>query len=185
MNLLIDNTPDYIMVGGKKIPIKTDFKLWAAFWIACAEGSADKIKECIGKITDDIPEDSQSFAAACITWMFPDKAKDGKKTNSKNIMSRQPFDFAADGNIIYCELWQYFPTLMERGISFHEGMELIKILLHNESTMMWHIAFARCGDFSKMEKSQRDYWQRQRQIYSIANKAVTQEDRDRWLYNAF
>ena len=185
MNLLINDTPDYIVVGGKKISIKTDFKLWAAFLIACTEGNAGKIQESIEKIVDRVPDDSQAFSLACMEWMFPDKVKNGEKQNNKNIMNQQPFDFAADGNVIYCELWQYFPNLMERGISFHEGMELIKLLLHNENTLMWHIAFARCGDFSKLDKDKRDYWQKQRAIYRIKNKTVTQEDRDRWLYNAF
>lgn len=185
MNLLINDTPDYIVVGGKKISVKTDFKLWAAFLIACTEGNAGKIKESIEKIVDRVPDDSQAFSLACMEWMFPDKVKNGEKQNNKNIMNQQPFDFAADGNVIYCELWQYFPNLMERGISFHEGMELIKLLLHNENTLMWHIAFARCGDFSKLDKDKRDYWQKQRAIYRIKNKTVTQEDRDRWLYNAF
>ena len=185
MNLLINDTPDYVMVGGKKIPIRTDFSLWVAFLLACEEGNADKIGKCIKNIAIEYPENPKEFANACMDWLFPDKAKNEKKTKSSDVMKQQPFDFAADGNVIYCELWQYFPKLMERGITFHEGIELMKILLHNEKTLMWHIAFARCGDFSKMEKEKRKYWQGQRTIYRLENKAVTQEDRDKWLYNAF
>lgn len=169
MNLLVQNAPDYIMVGGKKIHIKTDFALWVSFLIACENENPEGILTAVSNIVENMPEERDELAGACMHWLFgngENKAEQPGTTSSRKMA----FDFAEDGNIIYCELWEYFPHLMKRGISFHEGMELIKILLHNENTLLWHRAFARCGDFSKMDKEQRKYWQRQRAIYMIKNK---------------
>lgn len=186
MNLLVNKAPDYITVGGKKLSIKTDFALWISFVISCENNDTDGILKAISDIFEEVPPQQDEFISACMEWLFPDNEKGGKKTAQKqNAMNRIPFDFEVDGNVIYCELWEYFPHLMERGISFHEGIELIKLLLHNENTMMWHRAFARCGDFSKMDKEQQKYWRQQRAQYRIKNRRISQEDRDKWLYNAF
>lgn len=184
MNLLTEKSPDYIMVGGRKTAIKTDFALWVKFLISCDKGDCFAIAAAVTEIAGEVQANHGEFITACIKWMFcgEEREKDLKKSDTS---PRIPFDFDTDGNVIYCELWQYFPELMKKGISFHEGLELIKILLHNENTVLWHRAFARCGDFSKMDKEQQKYWNAQRAIYRIKGKHVSQEDRDRWLYNAF
>lgn len=186
MNLLISKAPGYIEIGGKKLSIKTDFELWVSFVVSCENNDADGILAAILNIFEELPTNQEEFIQACINWMFPDNEKENKNvTENNNTLFQTPFDFEEDGNVIYCELWEYFPHLMERGISFHEGMELIKLLLHNENTELWHRAFARCGDFSKMDKEQQKYWQKQRAQYRIKKSRISQEDKDKWLYNAF
>lgn len=183
MNLLIDNAPDYIVVRGKIIKINTSFNAWVRFMIA-VDGKDDK--EIIDAITDILGgevmgENPQEVISACFAWLFQADEKSGAKTAEKS--GSVPFDFAVDGNVIYCELWEYFPHLMERGISYHEGMELIKLLMHNDKTMLWHRAFARCGDFQKLDKEQKKYWQKQRAIWSL-NKQ-NQNDIDMVMSSAF
>lgn len=170
MNLLINNAPNYITVGGKKLYIKTDFSLWVSFIISCENNDLDGVFSAVNNIFGEIPKENSEFIQACMDWLFPKKEKNSRNGEGGARTSQAPFDFEIDGNIIYCELWEYFPHLMERGISFHEGMELLKLLLHNENTMLWHRAFARCADFSKLDKEQKKYWQQQRAIYAIKPK---------------
>ena len=186
MNLLLSKSPDYIVIGGKRLSVKTDFALWVSFIISCENNDADGILAAVANIFEELPAEQNEFIQACMDWLFPDNEKRvSADTKNQNAMRQIPFDFEADGNVIYCELWEYFPHLMERGISFHEGMELIKLLLHNENTVLWHRAFARCGDFSEMDKEQQKYWRQQRAQYRIENRNISQEDKDKWLYNAF
>ena len=49
-------------------------------------------------------------------------------------------------------------------------------------TMLWHRAFARCGDFSKMSKDQQKYWQQERARWAIKK---TQADIDNVFSAAF
>ena len=57
MNLLFENTPDYIIVGGKKIKIKTDFALWVKFIISCQKNDKEKLYNSICEIFDNnIPD---------------------------------------------------------------------------------------------------------------------------------
>lgn len=169
MNLLIEKAPDYIVVGGKKAKIDTSFGVWVEFFIACNSKDDNRILAAVKKVfPGGIPSfDAEEIISACLKWLFPPQ-NDNKTGNvSKQKNTSQAFDFEIDGNVIYCELWEYFPHLMKRGITFHEGMELIRLLMHNDKTMLWHRAFARCGDFSKMDKEQKSYWTRQRAIWTI------------------
>ena len=172
MNLLIEAAPDYIVVGGEKLKLKTDFQLWVKFILACSKQNQTEMIQALSNIFEKLPEmHLDEFIQKCIEWLYPEDSNKGgassKSDSNDRRNSPKAFDFEEDGNIIYCELWQYFPHLMERGISFHEGIELIKILMSNENTNLWHRAFARCGDFSKMTKEQKRYWQNQRAIYTI------------------
>lgn len=184
MNLLIEEAPDFLTVGGIKIKIKTDFFVWVKFFVACESGCEDKIYECISEIVGNEKCEPKAFIEESMKWMFP-KNEATPKRGKSSINNQIPFDFATDGNVIYCELWRYYPEMIKRGITFHEGMELIKLLLNDQNTFLWHLAFARCGDFSKMDKNTQKYWNQQRALYSVKKKTVSlQEDKDRWLYNA-
>lgn len=184
MNLLINTAPDYIVIRGKKIKINTSFNVWVEFFISCKEKNEKKVMKSLTKIFKKLPEcNANELISECIKWIHGENGTNEKRTESKVKNSSDPFDFEIDGNVIYCELWEYFPHLMKRGISYHEGIELIKILIHNDKTMLWHRAFARVGDFSNMSKEQKTYWQKQRAIYVIPN--AIQQDIDDVFSNAF
>lgn len=184
MNLLTDSPPDFIEVGRTKIKIKTDFALWAKFLIAIGKQDYSTVINVLGDIFEEIPKytEPKMLIPAINDWLWQFKDETGSGAGGQNTTSKQSFDFAADGNILYCELWEHFPHLMERGISFPEGVELIKILISDETTVMHHRAFARCGDFSKMNKDMRAYWQKERAKYAIKAK---QEDIDDVFSGAF
>ena len=182
MNLLVETAPDYIVVRGKKIKINSSFDAWVRFIIATKKEADADVGNALTQIFVEVPEGSpQEVIVACMNWML-DKST-GEETKGDATSTTPAFDFEVDGNVIYCELWEYFPHLMTRGISYHEGMELIKLLLHNENTMLWHRAFARCGDFSKMDKERKQYWMKQRATWAIKNQR--QSDIDAVLSTAF
>lgn len=178
MNLLIEQAPDYIVVGGEKIKINTSFSSWVRFFIAYDEQDGTAIENALKDIfPEGIPEtDISETMAECIKWLFPADSTKHEGNYSENKNGALAFDFAMDGNIIYCELWEYFPHLMERGITFHEGMQLIKILMSDERTLLYHRAFARCGDFSKMDKEQKAYWIKERAKWIIRAKQNNIDD---------
>lgn len=185
MNLLVEKAPDYIVVGGDKIKINTSFDIWIDFIIHLGSKEDEKaLNVLLTEIfIDGCPNtDLTETVKACFVWMFPPDDCRCEGNFSSNKTGAQAFDFVMDGNVIYCELWEYFPHLMEHGITFHEGMQLIKLLLSNENTMLWHRAFARCGDFSKMDKEQKKYWQQERARWAIKK---TQADIDDVFSAAF
>ncbi len=183
MNLLTDISPDFIEIEGVKLKIKTDFTLWVKFLVAVGKEDNDNIINVLCDIFEKILANTnpKALISGINKWLWCCK-DETHHTGAVDTTSKQAFDFEVDGNIIYCELWQYFPHLMKRGISFHEGMELIKILISNEDTVLHHRAFARCGDFSKMNKDMRKYWQNERAKYAIK---ATQQDIDDVFSKAF
>ena len=183
MNLLIENAPDFIEVGGKKLKIKTDFALWVKFLISVQDNNEEMTSGVLEEIFGQIPADVNitELIKSIMHWLYQAQDKARVKTKTKTT-SKVAFDFNIDGNIIFCELWEHFPHLMKQGISFQTGLELIKLLIANENTMMYHRAFARCGDFSKMSKEQKSYWQKERAKYALNAK---QEDIDDVISSAF
>lgn len=177
MNLLTEKAPDYITVRGVNIKIKTDFTLWVRFIIACENQDAEKLGKALFDIFGGVPqaEFKGEIISAVMAWLIG--GKEGDKKGAASSSGAAAFDFETDGSVIYCELWEYFPGLMKRGISYHEGMELIKLLLQNENTAMWHRAFARCGDFSKMSKEQKSFWQQERAKYALSAKKRIQNQK--------
>ncbi|MCI9085767.1 MAG: hypothetical protein HFE51_05015 [Clostridia bacterium] len=174
MNLLTDKTPDYLHIEGERLKIKTDFTLWAKFLIVTDEDDPIAIVNILEDIFDEIPTniEPKTLIKHIEDWLWQCEEKTFNTEQSLN--SKQPFDFLADGNIIFCELWEYFPHLMQQGISFPQGLELIKLLISNEKTVLHHRAFARCGDFSKMDKDMKAYWQKERAKYKL--KSENNED---------
>lgn len=167
MNLLTDKTPYYLEIGGDKLKIKTDFSLWVKFLIVIDENDPTAIMNILGDIFGKIPTNIEPKVLIKHIkdwlWQCEEKTFDTEQSTT----GKQPFDFLADGNIIFCELWEYFPHLMQQGISFPQGLELIKLLISNDNTVLHHRAFARCGDFSKMDKDMKAYWQKERAKYKI------------------
>lgn len=183
MNLLVESPSDFIKVGGSKLKMKTDFVIWVRFLIAIEGDSGETALRVLNDIFGEIPPDLDvsELTAAIMDWLYQARERVKIETNGR-AASKAAFDFSVDGNVIFCELWEYFPHLMERGISFQAGLELIKLLISNENTMMHHRAFARCGDFSKLGKEHKQYWLGERAKYAICAK---QEDVDAVLSHAF
>lgn len=184
MNLLINNAPDYITVGGNKIKIKTDFSLWIKLLLAIEKNDIKGLAEAFDSIFTEPPKNvsSDELMTAIKEWISLSGESGNSGGGETNTANKTAFDFEADGSVIFCELWEYFPHLMERGISFHVGIELIKLLLSNDKTVMYHRAFARCGDFSKLSKGEKEYWIKERAKYAIKAK---QKDIDAVFSNAF
>lgn len=187
MNLLVNSDPEYITVKGIQIPIKTDFELWVSLLIAADNNDLKMLQEAVGGILGGIPSPKYQLdvISAMLAWVSGQEkgTDDGEKASS----GATALDFEIDGSVIYCELWQHFPHLMEKGISYHEGIELIKLLIHDENTMLWHRVFARCGNFSKMTTDERAYWNKERGRYAIlkSNRKIKQGSIDNVMSGAF
>ena len=166
MNLLFENAPDYIVVGGKKIKMNTDFRLWAKYIIASENQDTDGINESLGQIFGNIKIPTiyiNEFFEKISEWLY------GSNT-SRNSNKMPSFSFEEDGNVIYAELWNRYPHLMEKNPTFHEVVELIKNLLSDENSELWHRAYARTGNFSKLSKEQKEYWNKERRRLRLKDK---------------
>ncbi len=176
MNLLTDTSPDEIKVGGFIYKCDTSFGKWVKYIIAAESGDAAKVNEALFDIFGavDIPKRLMNdFISATYEWMFPRSESDDVKPRGSNGGKAYDFDF--DGNIIYTELWQYFPELMRKGFTWHEGVELIRLLVNNKDTELHHRAFARVGNFSKLSKEERKYWNEERVRLKLPDKRTDEQ----------
>ena len=107
-----------------------------------------------------------------------------EKTFNGSLKGAPCISFLYDGNLIYAELWKCFPDMMKKGITYHEGIELVNLILCDDKTMLWHRAFARSGDFSHFQKEQKRYWEKERIRYRLPSKA-NQRNTDDILSSVF
>lgn len=183
MNLLTDKTPDYLKIGGKRLKIKTDFALWVKFLITIEHDDAVTVMNMLSDIFGEVPTnvEPKELIQHIRNWLW--QCENKTFTDNAENTGKQAFDFEVDGNIIFCELWEYFPHLMQQGVSFPQGLELIKLLMSNENSVLHHRAFARTGDFSKMDKEMKKYWQKERAKYAL--KKQSKQDIDDIFAGAF
>lgn len=179
MNLLTDNSPDFIEVRGEKIKLNPSFKKWVKYIIATESGNIQLIEQSLFDIFGDaqIKKDLfYEFLQKTFEWAFPDSEKNYKRN------SKKAYDFEEDGNTIYAELWQYFPELMKKDLSWHEGIELIRLLIGNKDTELHHRAFARIGDFTKLSKEEKKYWNEERQRLILKDKRTEQQKDEDFIF---
>lgn len=190
-NPFIDKPKKYIIIEGEKFAVKTDFELWVRLLIASGRQDADELTAAIIDILNGVP--SIDISQSLIDWLnqFEGKNEPPKKGKAKKkAENKQAFDFDYDGAVIFAELWQYYPSLMQRGINYFEGIALIHQIIqkgYTESELSRR-AFARCGDFSKMEQKEREQWLKLRNEYALPNEVKEQEEKlkmiDELFYNS-
>lgn len=167
MNLLLTKASDEITVRGLNYKIKTDFEVWARFVVAIQKKDETQLlNEYANIFTEKLPVPNEEAFAEIFKWLYGES----EKTNDTTKHDTPALDFEYDGNVIYVELWRYFPELMKRGITYHEAMECIQNLMQDENTELYHRVFARKGDFSKLSKEQRRYWLKERGRLTIKNR---------------
>lgn len=185
MNLIFDKAPDFITVGGIKITLLTDFQIWVRFILAVESKNSAEVERTFLEIFGGAPNPEywQEFISGIEEWLSIPLSNANEKGGGRR--NKPCFDFEADSTVIYTEFKKYFDIDLQRDkISYHHGLALIECLLSDESTMLWHRAFARCGNFSKMDKKQREFWQKERRKYTLKKSFESQEDLDMRLYNA-
>ena len=176
MNLLCENAPDFLTVGGEKLKINTDFFVWIRFLTAFETNDVLRLENSLVEIFGKIPDTSSfdEIISAMRDWL--------NLTDEKAFKTGQAcvpcLSFCYDGNLIYAELWKYFPDMMKRGLTYQEGIELVNLILCDDKTMLWHRAFARSGDFSQFPKEQKRYWEKERAKYKLPSKANQQNTDD-------
>lgn len=187
MNLLYEHAPEYVVVRGRKIPVRTEFGAWVR--LLCADKPEEIAAAVDGIFCNALPDDvtGDEVAQAIVGWLLcgtePERAE--RRGGGR---AKRAYDFREDGNVIFCELWEHFPTLMQKGIDFHTGRELVNMLICTEGTSMHHRAFARCGDFSGLDKERRKYWAAERRRLKLADRRTSEEmddDLDRAIAKMF
>lgn len=183
MSILTEALPDYIIVGGGKHPIKTDFKVWLEFSELVKDGNFDS-KKIIGifkLLFDDLPPNMlEALKAVFEFYAHSDKrsAKSGEK-NKKRV-----FDFEYDADLIYASfMQQYKIDLTEVSMHWWRFKALFRCL-SEDTQLMEAVKYRSIRLCDIKDNKQRKFYAKMKVAYKLPDNRSL-EQRERELTEAF
>ncbi len=152
--------------------LNIDFVTWARYKIAIKNGSEEERLAAYFSLFAEMPPDIEKALAdmpLVTAWMITATKEADEEDEGEEPTPKEPYCFAHDGAVIWAEMWRHFPLLMQRGVSWHEGVAMINDILSmpTENSQLAFLAYARTGDFSQLSKNQREFWQRARTRHAL------------------
>ena len=193
MNIILDTMPDFLEVGGEKIFINTDFRIWirfdeALFWSdkPMEERLYSALHICYdGKIPADI---AGAVHAAIGFYAHKDTQIKSVGENSQNeqqnsTRGKQTYSFTYDASLIYAAfLAQYRIDLTKDEMHWWLFRALFEGL--TDENKICKVMEIRSVDLSKIkDKEQKAHYRRLKRIYRLPDPRC-EEEREADMINA-
>lgn len=189
MNIICDRLPENVSFGGKKYPIKTDFKVWLKFH----EIVTDKSKSPAEKFTDAVLccfdsqkckklPDSYSDTMSLLFDFFAGMPKEKKAVKS----AEKVFDFTEDSEYIFASFFQeYGIDLSESSMHWYKFLALLGGLSEN-SQLKRAIAWRSINLSDIEDPKRRNFYRKMKEFYSLnGNSALNEKSFAEELSKAF
>lgn len=168
---------NFVFVGGEKIPIKTDFKVWLkADEILRSEAeTTKKLVSALGLVYVKLPNSFFDAVSAMLEFYSGEEKKTvGEKQN-------RLFDFKQDGKLILAAFrQQYGINLLKEELHWHEFLALFSAL--GDETMFIKVMKIRGADLSKIKDfEKRRELARLKRIYSLDISEAEKKENERLI----
>ena len=165
MNLLLDKTPDHIIVSGQAVPLKTNFRDWVNFEVVMM-GKADNAEKtkCILDITYNRYVDVPEFIDQ-ILWFY--RCGVLAESNHKSICNKRIYDFEKDQYMIYTAFRQYYSIDLTTADLHWWIFKQLFLELPEESKMKKVMMYRSISITSSMTKEQRKYYAEMKRVYAL------------------
>lgn len=177
MNILTEELPKTVEIGGVHYPINTDFRAGVAFELAIQEGKANVYDLLMPFFGENVPRDFKG-AIEAIT-LFYCCGKLPKKTN-KPQNSKQAYSFDVDASAIFADFWNFYNIdLSQEGLHWWAFRSLLEGL--PEKSEFKQRAYYRTCDLKGLTKKEKDRIMKIRSAIEIKSKdsgKMTLEERN-------
>ena len=185
MNIILDTMPDFLEVGGEKIPINTDFRTWirfdeALFW------NDKPIEERIYSALDicydgKIPADIAGAVHAAIGFyahkdtQIKSIGESTQNEQGNSVRGKQTYSFTYDASLIYAAfLAQYHIDLTKDEMHWWLFRALFEGL--TDENKICKVMEIRSVDLSKIkDKEQKAHYRRLKRIYRLPDPRSDEE----------
>ena len=176
MSILTECLPDYLIVGGKKQPIRSDFKTWLKFSVIMSKGELTEkdLVEIFKLVFFDLP--LNIFEALNAIFEFYSHDVKSKKNNT-NQTEKNSFDFEYDAELIYSAfMQQYDVDLCDSNMHWWKFKSLFGGL--SEDTHFVKVVQYRTMDLSKIkDKAQKKHYLKMKALYKLPdNRSEEQKE---------
>ncbi len=185
MNIILDTMPEFLEVGGEKIPVNTDFRTWirfdeALFW------SDKPIEERLFSALDicydgKIPADITGAVHAAIGFYAHKDApikeigENPKNEQQNSARGKQTYSFTYDASLIYAAFMaQYGIDLTKDDLHWWLFRALFEGL--TDENKICKVMEIRSVDLSKIkDKEQKAHYRRLKRIYRLPDPRCEEE----------
>ncbi len=188
MNILVNPLPDAVMVGGRSVPVNTDFRVGIQFELAMQDGQTTAKEKFQTALSLYYPKMPQDVAGAVdeLLWFYRCGVDPEQKTGggSGQKPKKAPC-FQQDAGLIYAAFWAcYGIDLTTVNLHWWEFRALF-LGLPSECELKKVMGY-RTADTRGMSKNQKKYYEKMRTIHALRNNrsvetTMSLEERDRQM----
>ena len=172
MNILIDELPETVMVGGQEYEIRTDFRISMLFELLMQDGSvepADKTKQALNLYYPVIP-DNYKEAVEALLWFYKCGKADNpqkQKINARKSKSRV-YSFEYDDDYIYAAfMTQYGIDLQDvEGLHWWKFRAMFNSLT-NQCEFVKIMEYRSIDLKDDMPKEQKSFYRKMKRIHAL------------------
>lgn len=187
MNILTEELPVCVEVGGRRYPINTAFWFWVRFELAMQDPDlpdTDKVRTALELCYPTVPTDLAA-ALDALLWFYrcgEDSPKEGRSTGGRH---RKAYCFEQDADYIYSAFLScYGIDLTDSNMHWWKFRALFRAL-PQESELVKIMGY-RTADLKGMSKAQKKFYEKMRKLYALTNNrsvesAMSLAERDRQM----
>lgn len=192
--ILTDGLYDFVLCGGVKYPVKTDFRAWLLFASLIGESaviqdkvkSREKLMEALSAVMDfaRIDKLSGSFREliSALFLFYSGEEKEKLQTNDRksSVRPRAKYDFILDADYIFASFFEvYGIDLCEQRMHWHKFLALFRSL--PEGCFFSKVLSYRSCDLSKLKGEERRYYSEMKEYYALPDNR-SREEKDAEIY---
>ena len=178
--MLIDRLPKTVVIGGKDVPIRTDFRISMMFELLMTDEARTEKEKIIGALNlyyKELPSDLNE-AAEQIIWFYKCGKEENeytKKLAESRSERKRVYSFDYDDDYIYAAfLGQYGVDLNKARMHWWKFRAMFNGLTDDNEFVK--IMSYRAIDITKdMSKSQQDFYRKMKRIHEIPQSKEEQE----------
>jgi hypothetical protein len=180
MNMLIDRLPKTVPIGGKDVPIRTDFRISMMFELLMTDAARTDEEKIIGALNlyyKEMPSDLNEAAEQMILFYKCGKEENEytKKLAESKSERKRVYSFDYDDDYIYAAfLGQYGVDLNSAKMHWWKFRAMFNGLTDDNEFVK--IMSYRAIDITRdMSKSQQDFYRKMKRIHEIPQSKEEQE----------
>lgn len=173
MNFLTENLPETVSIGGRSVPINTDFRAGIQLELLSLDDklTAERLLQNYFGVQWPEPYDEAIKAAIWFYRCGKPPAKEDDEDKQKLQQTRRSYDFEVDAEAIYTSFWQAYQIDLRSEILHWWDFRALLIDLPEETPFMKRVYY-RTAKTDGMSKKQKKAFAKLRKRYELPERGT-------------
>lgn len=151
MNILVDQLPEVVKVGGSAFDLETDFRAGISFYLLVEAGENDPLKLCAPFFPNGMPYNISGAVDAVVYFIRGGEESAGDKVQKS---SKPAYSYSVDSEAIYADFWRFYNVDLSADSLHWWTFRSLLMGLPEDSNFKTRIYYRTCNlnDLPKKEK---------------------------------